>query len=232
MAKNKPAGQKTREEQYQGCLDCRDKYGLQKLGLMSSYAWIMDPKHLLFMLSRYKFVAKMFSGFDRVLEVGCADAFGARVVRQEVNQLTAIDFDPVFIDDATNRSVPPYTFECIVHDILVGPVEGVFDGVYTIDVLEHIPQEKEDLFIKNIIASMARDGSLIIGTPSVQSQIHASIQSREGHINCKDHNGLKELLSFYFQNVFIFSMNDEVVHTGFYPMANYLIALCSHPRES
>jgi hypothetical protein len=24
----------------------------------------------------------------------------------------------------------------------------------------------------------------------------------------------------------LFSMNDETVHTGFYPMAHYLIALC------
>ena len=37
---------------------------------------------------------------------------------------------------------------------------------------------------------------------------------------------LKSLLSKYFHNVFIFSMNDEVVHTGFYPMAHYLFALC------
>jgi hypothetical protein len=29
----------------------------------------------------------------------------------------------------------------------------------------------------------------------------------------------------FFHHVFIFSMNDEVVHTGFYPMAHYLLAL-------
>jgi len=25
-------------------------------------------------------------------------------------------------------------------------------------------------------------------------------------------------------------MNDEVVHTGFYPMAHYLLAVCAGPR--
>jgi hypothetical protein len=30
----------------------------------------------------------------------------------------------------------------------------------------------------------------------------------------------------YFHHVFIFPMNDEVVHTGFYRMANYLFAVC------
>ena len=31
--------------------------------------------------------------------------------------------------------------------------------------------------------------------------------------------------------LFSFSMNDEVVHTGFLPMAHYLIALCCEPRS-
>jgi hypothetical protein len=31
----------------------------------------------------------------------------------------------------------------------------------------------------------------------------------------------------YFHNVFVFSMNDEVVHTGYYPMAHYLFAVCA-----
>ena len=29
----------------------------------------------------------------------------------------------------------------------------------------------------------------------------------------------------YFENVFMFSMNDEVVHTGFPPMANYIFGV-------
>jgi 2-polyprenyl-3-methyl-5-hydroxy-6-metoxy-1,4-benzoquinol methylase len=222
---------KTKEPQYQSCLDFRKKYGLQTLGLMSSHSWIIDPKRLLFVLSRYKFVAKMFSGINKVLEIGCADAFGTRIVAQEVGTLTAIDFDSVFIKDAKGRSnTEPFTYECIVHDILEGPVRERFDGVYSLDVIEHIPQKKENLFLSNIVQSITSHGTAIIGTPSLQSQVHASPASKEGHVNCKDHEQLKNLLLNYFYNVFIFSMNDEVVHTGFYPMANYLIALCCYPK--
>ena len=94
---------KTKEPQYQICLDYRDERGLERFGLMSSQSWHDDPKRLVFMLSRYKFVAKMLQGSGHVLEVGCADAFGSRIVRQEVEALTAVDFDPVFIDDAKGR---------------------------------------------------------------------------------------------------------------------------------
>jgi hypothetical protein len=67
---------------------------------------------------------------------------------------------------------------------------------------------------------------LILGSPSLQSQVHASAPSKAGHVNCKEAGAWKKLLADYFHNVFVFSMNDEVVHTGFHPMAQYLLALC------
>jgi 2-polyprenyl-3-methyl-5-hydroxy-6-metoxy-1,4-benzoquinol methylase len=124
-----------------------------------------------------------------------------------------------------------WSFDCRVHDMLQGPVEGPFDGAYSLDVLEHIPPEEERTFVRNLARSLTEYGVLLIGTPSIQSQAHASPQSRAGHVNCKDHHGLKGLLSEFFHNVFLFSMNDEVVHTGFYPMAHYLIALCCSRRH-
>ena len=60
------------------------RWGGRPLASFYNYAWHTDPKPLTFLLARYKFVAKMFSGLARVLEVGCADAFATRIVRQEV----------------------------------------------------------------------------------------------------------------------------------------------------
>ena len=217
---------KTREPQYQALLEIMKKKGLASLGLMTNQVWHDDPRRLLFYLSRYKFVAKILSGKQKVLEVGCGDAFGARIVLQEVENLCAIDFDPIFIEDVKNRIENDACFECKAHDILSGPVEGMFDAAYSLDVMEHIPKEQEDAFITNIIKSLTPPGVLIIGIPSIQSQAYASAYSKEGHVNCKDHKELKKLMLNFFQNVFLFSMNDEVVHTGFYPMAHYLIALC------
>lgn len=214
------------EPQYQPCLEIAEKSGLTMLGLMSNQVWHDDPKRLLFVLSRYKFVAKMFSGLNHVLEVGCADAFGARVVRQEVKALTATDFDPVFAEDVKRRMDPAWPFECVVHDMLHGPMPQRFDGAYSVDVVEHIQQADEDRFIGNMAASLLPHGVCIIGTPSLESQAYASAGSKAGHVNCKTGLGLKELMSRHFQNVFIFGMNDEVLHTGFHKMSHYLFALC------
>jgi 2-polyprenyl-3-methyl-5-hydroxy-6-metoxy-1,4-benzoquinol methylase len=220
----------TREPQYQRCVELQSEKGLTTLGLMTNQVWQDDPRRLGFVLARYKFVAKMFSGLDRVLEVGCADAFATRIVQQEVKKVTAIDFDPVFVADVHARMDSRWPFECKVHDMLAGPVEGSFDGAYAMDVLEHIAPEKEDLFISNLARSLSDRGVLIAGIPSIQSQAHASPPSRAGHVNCKDAAGLKQAMLRQFHHVFLFSMNDEVVHTGFYPMAQYLIALCAGRR--
>lgn len=223
----------TREPQYQALLDLAAQQGLERLGLMSSQVWHDDPRRLVFVLARYKFVAKMFSGLRHVLEVGCADAFGTRIVRQEVQALTAVDFDPLFVEHARANMSPRWPFECLVHDMLSGPLARDFDGVYAVDVLEHIPPgEPERRFMQNLVGSIHAHGVCLLGTPSIQSQAYASAQSRAGHVNCKDAPGLRALMSEFFHNVFIFSMNDEVVHTGFYPLAHYLWALCCGPRKS
>ena len=218
----------TREPQYQRTVELRSQHDLTQFGLMSNQTWYDDPRRLVFLLSRYKFVSKMLSGKQNVLEVGCADAFGTRIVRQEIPTITAIDFDPVFVRDAQARMDPKWEIDCFQHDMLSGPVtkNGPFDAAYSMDVLEHIPPANEHQYITNIAGSLKEDGVLIVGSPSIQSQPYASQPSKEGHVNCKDAPGMKALMEAHFKNVFIFSMNDEVVHTGFYPMANYLIALC------
>jgi len=218
---------KTYEDQYEIVFQVEEKFGRSKFGLMSNESWNQDPKRLVFTLSRYKFVAKMISGSESVLEVGCADAFGTRIVQQEVNNLTAIDIDPIFINDSNDRMSKHWPFDCYVHDMLAGPTTKKFDAAYSLDVLEHISSSNEDLFLSNIVASLNKNGVLLIGMPSLESQAYASPQSKIGHVNCKSGPDLKNLLKKYFYNVFLFSMNDEVVHTGFSPMANYLLCVCA-----
>lgn len=219
----------TREPQYQICLDIAREHRTQ-LGLMSNQVWHDDPRRLGFVLARYKFVSKMMSGFGRVLEVGCADGFGTRVVCQEVDEVVATDFDPLFIEEDLASADESWPIDFRVHDMLSGPVAGGFDGAYSLDVIEHIPAEDEGVFIGNMVASLNQHGVCIIGSPSLESQSYASPPSREGHINCKTGAGLKALMQSFFHNVFIFSMNDEVIHTGFQPMAHYLFALCTDRR--
>ena len=216
------------EPQYNELIEIENKFGRSQLGLMTNQSWNVDPKRLLFTLSRYKFVSRMLSGLQHVLEVGCADAFGSRIVQQQVENLTVTDFDPIFIDDVNKRASKDWPMNVQIHDFAKSSTEFKYDGAFALDVLEHISADNEYDFIVNMKNSLKETGVLILGMPSSESQLYASPASLLGHVNCKTAEEFKLTLRKHFYNVFMFSMNDEVVHTGYERMSHYLIAICAH----
>jgi len=217
----------TIESQNQNQIDTYYHRGPVAMGPWTSHIWRSDPRHLGFLLARYKFCAKMLSCKSDALEVGCGDAFGVPIVLQEVNSITCIDFEPLVLEEARRNMELEFADRCnfIEHDILAKPMPRRFDAVYSLDVIEHIPSEKDELFITNIAASLTQDGICIIGTPNIESTSHASEASQVGHINLKSAATLRQTLQLHFINVFLFSMNDEVIHTGYYAMAHYLLGV-------
>src|SRR5262249_33881152 len=174
---------KTRDPVNQPNIEFAETRGSISLGLLKSREWIEDPRRFLFSQSRYKFVSKMLSGRGHVLEIGCGDAFNAPIVMQEIRHLTVTDFDEEFIADAKARMPPEYPYEALVHNFLDGPVAGTFDAAYSLDVLEHIDARDEQRFIGNIMKCLTSDAVMVIGMPSVESQVYASAGSKAGHIN-------------------------------------------------
>ena len=208
-----------------------NKYGYQKLGIASSFNWADDPRRMAFSFARYKFVAKMLENKNNVLEVGCADGFASRIVAQSVINLSGLDIVDEHINSAKETMIDKWPINFFYHDMLSGPVSnenggGEFDAAYSLDVLEHIDPNLEDLFIKNIVKSLKPHSQLIIGMPSLESQTYASELSKIGHVNCKTQPDLKKTMEKYFKHVLTFCFNDEVLHTGYHKMAHYNIAVC------
>jgi len=194
------------------------------LGSYSSFSWINDPKHLVFSLSRYKFVSKILRGKKNVLEIGAGDGFKSRIVNSEVGKLD--------LSDVTLSSKEQYDAYALnknkyfIHDFVKKSIKKKYDGIYSLDVIEHIKKKPCDKFIKNIKNSLKNRGVLIIGTPSLSSQKYASKYSKKFHVNCFDKDQLENYLNKYFKNVFTFGMNDEVLHTGYDKMCHYIFAVC------
>jgi Methyltransferase domain len=189
------------------------------LGSMCSYRWNHDPKTLLFTLSRYKQVARLFDGADSVAEIGCGDGFASRLVGETVGSLDLYDFDERFCKESGAQC----------WDIAFSCLPLAYDAIYLLDVFEHIVGS--DRALRNICASLNPDGRVIIGIPSLESQQYASPMSRAGHVSCMSGGQLKRLMEKYFRCVSVFCMNDEVLHTGFYGMAHYLLAVGMGVRD-
>ena len=195
------------------------------LGPWSSYSLLNDPKHLAFVLSRYKFVAKMLQGRRSVLEVGPGDGIGLPIVAQAVDKVYAVDWDSRLIDGNRRRLAGIRNIEHMCLDLNKAGIDLAVDAAYTVDVIEHLAPADEDPFMRRIVRCLHPDGVLIIGTPNITASAYASPRSEVQHINLKSMESLQAMTSRYCKNVFMFGMNDEVLHTGYAPMCHYIWSL-------
>ena len=188
------------------------------------------PRHLLFVLSRYKFAARLLPALEPVdvLELGCGEGFGALMLSENSHRVLGVDSDAAAIETA-RRTVGGPTRRFEAADFLEQQF-GRFRAVVSLDVIEHIPVEQEGAYFRTITDNLTDDGICIVGTPNATAAAYASPQSQAGHINLYTAERLVEAVGNYFQNTFVFGMNDEVVHTGFYPMSHYLFVLGTGKR--
>lgn len=165
----------------------------------------------------------------RILDVGCNEGLGSWVLAKECGFCKGIDFDRQAITTAQhNFSTPEISFE---HADFLCSTHQNWDAATSFDVIEHIYPEHALAFIQKIADSLSDVGIAVIGTPSEISQKFASPISKKGHVNIYSSERLEEEMAAYFDHVFIFAANDEVIHTGYLPLAHYLIALCCKPKR-
>lgn len=199
------------------------------LGPINAENLLTDPKHFSFVLSRYKFAAKMLKGCNHIIEIGCGEGIGALMLLNETKaKVTAIDFDGSQIQYAQNSILPHFDgrVDFICQDLILTPYKRKkADGAVCLDVIEHLYPKEEEKFFENYVSMLKDKAISIIGTPNQFAKQYGSKRSKEGHINLFTPKRLKVTLDDYFTRTFLFSMNDEVVHTGYDKMAHYLIAL-------
>ena len=195
------------------------------LGSYVSRTWEDDPIHLVFSLSRYKFVSKMLEGKKKVLEIGAGDGFQSRVVSQYVKSLDLCDIEQSNISQFKQLLFNKNKY--FIHNFINKKYNKKYDAIYCLDVIEHIHKKNFYKFLKNIYSSLNSNGVLIIGTPSLESQKYASKNLKKIHINCFEKKKLKIFVEKIFKNCFVFGMNDEVLHTGFDKMCHYIFAICT-----
>ncbi|MCX5696379.1 MAG: class I SAM-dependent methyltransferase [Candidatus Omnitrophica bacterium] len=203
-----------------------------KLGPWTSYSLINDPKHMCFVLSRYKFCAKMLEGKKRVMEIGSGDGFGLPIIAQTAKKVYAVDWDKRLLRNNAKRLRHIKNVEYLNVDLNKTSPDLRVDGAFLIDVIEHLEPKNENVFISNIVRCLNVNGVLIIGTPNIAASRHATPRSRVQHINLKSMQTLRQTMEKYFENVFMFGMNDEVLHTGFAPMCHYLWAVGAGLRSN
>lgn len=180
-------------------------------------------------LARYKFVARLLRGSDRVLEVGSGSGLGAIFLGQHCAQVTGVDVKEHEVLEA--RSInqrPNVQFE--VADFFDLEPQRKVDVIVALDIIEHMPVEMGHRLVATAGRHLAPTGMLVIGTPSVYSYEYQGPLSKASHIKCYDQQELVSLIESHFGRALPFSMNDELVHTGSPKMAWYYFVLAFMPK--
>ena len=193
-------------------------------GRYVSFWFHRTPRRVLHSQCYYKFAAHLIGSEKRVLDVGCNEGLGTYLLGKECGYAKGIDFDETAIAAATaNFACEQVEFE--EADVLTMALEQIYDAVTSFDVIEHIYPEHVSEFYQALKASITPDGLAILGTPSLVSQQFASHVSRTGHVNIYAPDRLEAEMKEHFRHVFLFSCNDELIHTGFAPLAHYLLVV-------
>ena len=83
----------------------------------------------------------MFEGFKDVLEVGAGDGFKSSIVGQFCKRLTLSDIEMENLKEYNRTKIKNYKF--ILNDFVKKSIPKKFDGIYLLDVLEHINKKKK-----------------------------------------------------------------------------------------
>jgi len=206
-----------------------EKYG--PITLPAEYThYIQDNAlQLLVRLARYKFVARNLKATDRVLEIGSGTGLGAQFLAQHCAFVKGIEFKEEEIKRANSIKLRS-NIEFIHGDFFDLDTKEKFDCLVNLDVIEHMPEDIGKKFIAKTAKHLSKNGMMIIGTPSIYSFPFQGPRSRAAHIKCYDQEELLKIVDRHYGRTMAFSMNDEIVHTGFSKLAWYYFIIAFYPK--
>lgn len=198
------------------------------LGRYYSYLLMNTPRRMLYSISYYKFASKMIGSSKRVLDVGCGEGIGTWLLSVECGNAEGVDIDQEAINIAeANWKDRRITFRCSdFFDIQ----DEKWDAIVSMDMIGHLIPENSSYFFEKVAKSLEYDGIVVVGIPNVTSEQYANEITKASQRNFYSAERLYNEMEKYFNHIFLFGANDEVIHTGFMPMAHYLIAIGCHKK--
>lgn len=191
---------------------------------------------------RYQF-AKQFVKGKIVLDAACGEGYGSSLLAEKAAKVTGLDLDRNTVEKAEKK----YGNEKLSYQS--GSVEklpfedGTFDAVVSFETIEHVGEEVQKSFLREISRVLKPDGILIMSTPN--KTVYTDLVEGNNPFHVKEFyvNEFREFLSDYFANMefycqypdlgyFISKENEEI---NIYNKkgrsqeeSRYVIAVCSN----
>jgi len=184
--------------------------------LLNRMLYMMTPQ-----FDIYEQVADVING--DVADVGCGLGFGTQLFARKASEVMGFDIDGEFLEFAARSfRYPNLTFHR--GDLLnrgAEKIEGQFDYVVMIDVIEHIEYDEDA--IRNAAMLVKPTGTFICSTPNRLSRYRKSAN----HVREYEPDEYEALLRVGFEGVKICTYGLERLELK---TQNPLIAICGEPR--
>lgn len=196
-------------------------------------------------LQRYEMFKQLVKG-KVVLDAACGEGYGSNILSSVAEKVVGLDIDDYTVERANNM----YGNEKLKYQ--QGSIEKLpfedkmFDVIISFETIEHVGEEIQGKFLKEIKRVLKKDGILIISTPNKRVYTDLVLGENKFHIKEFYVEEYKNFLSDYFSKISYFyqypntgyflSKEDEDIQITAKGISQedsrYVIAVCSDSEHT
>jgi spore coat polysaccharide biosynthesis protein SpsF (cytidylyltransferase family)/2-polyprenyl-3-methyl-5-hydroxy-6-metoxy-1,4-benzoquinol methylase len=150
----------------------------------------------------YEFARGQFGTNDRVLDIACGDGYGCRILAENVGAVLGVDINqPLIAANQQNNRIANISYDagdCFALSL----ADSAVTGATAMELIEHLPVDDVDNFVKEVRRVVAPGGRFICSTPQ---NSHGDIPVVPWHVKEYSVAELRAILERHFSSVKILS---------------------------
>jgi 2-polyprenyl-3-methyl-5-hydroxy-6-metoxy-1,4-benzoquinol methylase len=150
----------------------------------------------------YEFARGQFGGGDHVLDIACGDGYGCRILAEHVGKVLGVDINrPLIAANQQKNSADNISYgvdDCFALSL----ADGAVTGATAMELIEHLPVDQVDQFIREVRRVVVPGGRFICSTPQ---NSHGDIPVVPWHVKEYSVPELRAILERHFASVKILS---------------------------
>jgi len=150
----------------------------------------------------YEFARSQFGERDRVLDIACGDGYGCRIMAGHVGAVLGVDInEPLIAENRQSNEVSNISYD-VGDCFALSLADAAVTGATAMELIEHLPVDQVDIFVKEVRRVVAPGGSFVCSTPQ---NSHGEIPVVPWHVKEYSFAELRVILERHFASVKILS---------------------------
>jgi ubiquinone/menaquinone biosynthesis C-methylase UbiE len=150
----------------------------------------------------YEFAATKFGSGDKVVDIACGDGYGCRILSASAGEVLGIDINDGLIASNTAHDEEKNIRYTVDNAFALSLGTASVTGATAMELIEHIPLDKVDTFVREVRRVVAPGGCFICSTPQ---NSYGDIPVVPHHVKEYSAAEFKAILGRHFSHVKIYS---------------------------